>query len=237
MTCKVATGHTLPSLFNAFSRKLAVKLLFLVLSAFALLGCASPEYAQYSKAQTDIAVARHAAEAAKYKALSDIASSGNGDAKVAAVMALALGGQGAQQTTLQAPQASQALQWASILVPGLTQVAGMRYNYLSTVAQSNNSASVSMSTNATFASLAGKIQAPGSVTNNTLSGVGTLGSGAYSTTDNTLSGVGTLGSGAYSTTDRNDVTTPAPVVVSPVITPPVVIRPVVNNTPIVVTGP
>lgn len=217
MTCKAATGHTLPSLFNAFSRKSTVKLLLLVLSAFALLGCASPEYAQYSKAQTDIAVARHAAEAAKYKALSEIASGGNGDAKVAAVMALALGGQGAQQPTLQAPQASQALQWASILVPGLTQVAGMRYNYLSTVAQSNNSASVSMSTNATFANLAGKIQAPGSITNNT------------------LSGVGTLGSGAYSTTDRNDVTTPAPVVVAPVISPPVVITPVVPNTPVVIT--
>lgn len=43
-------------------------------------------------------------------------------------MALALG---AGQSTLQAPQQNEALQWASILVPGLTQVAGMRYNYLS----------------------------------------------------------------------------------------------------------
>lgn len=179
-----------------------------LIAALALTACASPDYAQYSKAQTDIATARSAADAARYRALSDIAATGDSSAKVAAVMALTLGGQGSgAQTTMQAPQASQALQWASILVPGLTQVAGMRYQHLSAVVQSNNSAAVAQSTNAAFVGIAGKIQAPGSVTTNTLSGTGTMGGGAYATTDrnDTIA------------TDRHDVTTPAPVVVVPVI--------------------
>jgi len=209
----------------------------------ALAGCASTEYAQYSKAQTDIATARHTADAAKYKALADIAASGDSSAKVAAVMALALGGgQGAGPVALAAPQSSSALQWASILVPGLTQVAGMRYAFLSQQTASNNATSLGISTNSTFAGIAGKIQAPGSVTTNTLSGTGALGGGTYTTSDNhttsTLSGTGTLGSGAYSTVDNhttstlsgtgalggggyattdNHTTTPASLVVNPVV--------------------
>jgi len=185
-------------------------------SLLVLAGCASPEYAQYSKAQTDIAVARHTADAAKYKAMADIAAQGDSSAKVAAVMAMALSGNtNGAQTAIQAPQASSALQWASILVPGLTQVAGMRYNYLSQQTASNNATALGISTNTTFAGISGKIQAPGPITNNT------------------LSGTGTLGSGAYSTQDRHDVTSPTPVVVTPV-TPTV---PVIVNPPVVVTPP
>lgn len=194
----------------------------LTLAALALAGCASPEYAQYSKAQTDIATARHAADTERYKALAAIAASGDSTAKVAAVIALAvsMAPGGSPQSTVQAPQASQALQWASILVPGLTQVAGMRYQHLSAVTQSNNATALGVSTNGTFASLASNIQAPGSVTTNT------------------LSGTGTLGSGAYSTQDRHDVTTPAPVVVPPVVQvvptviTPTVITPLVQVVPI-----
>ena len=207
-----------------------MKLITLPLACATLLitGCATGDYAQYSKAQTDIAVARHAADAAKYRAMSDIAASGDSAAKVAAVMAMAMGGSGAQ-TTIQAPQVSEALQWASILVPGLTQISGMRYNYLSQQALSNNATALGISNNSTFAGLAGKIQAPGSVTTNT------------------LSGTGTLGSGAYSTQDRHDVISAAPVVITPivqvvptVITPvtqivPTVITPIIPTTPIVIT--
>lgn len=184
-----------------------LKTLAVALCALSLTACASPDYEQYSKAQVNITTAKHQADAAKYKALSDIASSGDSTAKIAAVMALALGSQGnATQSTLQAPQASQALQWASILVPGLTQVAGMRYNFLSQQTQSNNATALGISTNSTFAGIAGNIQAPGSITTNT------------------LSGVGTLGSGAYSTSDRHDtVNTPAPVVITPTVIKPIVL--------------
>ena len=201
-----------------------MKILALSLAALALTGCATGDYAQYSKAQTDIAVARHAADAAKYRAMSDIAASGDSAAKVAAVMAMAMGQSGGAQTTLQAPQTSEALQWASILVPGLTQVASMRYNHLSQQNASNNATALGISTNGTFTGIAGKIQAPGSVTTNT------------------LSGTGTLGSGAYSTQDRHDVTSPAPVVVTPVVqivpitpTVPIVITPITPIVPIVIT--
>lgn len=196
------------------------KLITISVVALALSGCATNEYKLYADAQAAVETAKYTADAAKYKAMSDIAASGTESAKVAAVMAIALGNQSnAQSTRLQAPQASQALQWAQVLVPGLTQVAGMRYNYLSTQTQSNNSARVSESTNATFLGIAGKIQAPAAnitttttttSTDNhtqTLAGTGTLGTGAYSTTtdrnDQTLTGTGTLGSGAYNTTDSH----------------------------------
>lgn len=184
-----------------------LKTLAVALCALSLTACASPDYEQYSKAQVNITTAKHQADAAKYKALSDIASSGDSTAKIAAVMVLALGSQGnATQSTLQAPQASQVLQWASILVPGLTQVAGMRYNFLSQQVQSNNATALGISTNSAFVGIAGSIQAPGSITTNT------------------LSGVGTLGSGAYGTSDRHDtVSTPAPVVITPTVIKPVVL--------------
>ena len=184
----------------------------LILAALVLAGCASPDYAQYSKAQTDIATARHSADAARYRALSDIAATGDSSAKVAAVMALALGANTAQQPVIQAPQPNQALQWASILVPGLTQVAGMRYNYLSQQAQSNNATTLGLSTNNAFVGLAGKIQAPGANTT--------------TTTATTLSGTGNLGSGTYSTTDRNDVTTQAAPITPIVQIVPTVLQPV-----------
>ena len=195
-----------------------MKILALFLSALVLTGCASNDYAQYSKAQTDIATARHAADAAKYRAMSDIAASGDSAAKVAAVMAMAMGQGSGAQATLQAPQASEALQWASLIVPGLTQIAGMRYNHLSQQTASNNAVALGISTNSTFSGLAGKIQAPGSVTTNT------------------LSGTGTLGSGAYSTQDRHDVTSAAPVVITPVVqVAPTVITPIVQVVPTVIT--
>lgn len=182
----------------------------LILAALVLAGCASPDYAQYSKAQTDIATARHSADAARYRALSDIAATGDSSAKVAAVMALALGANTAQQPVIQAPQPNQALQWAQILVPGLTQVAGMRYNYLSQQVQSNNTTTLGLSTNNAFVGLAGKIQAPGSTFTSTT----------------TLSGTGNLGSGTYSTTDRNDVTTQAAPITPIVQIVPTVLQPV-----------
>ena len=182
----------------------------LILAALVLAGCASPDYAQYSKAQTDIATARHSADAARYRALSDIAATGDSSAKVAAVMALALGANTAQQPVIQAPQPNQALQWAQILVPGLTQVAGMRYNYLSQQVQSNNATTLGLSTNNAFVGLAGKIQAPGSTFTSTT----------------TLSGTGNLGSGTYSTTDRNDVTTQAAPITPIVQIVPTVLQPV-----------
>lgn len=189
-----------------------------------LAGCTSTEqYKMYADSHAQMETAKYNAEAAKYKAMSDIANNGTEAAKVAAVMAIALGGNSGGNKTngLQAPQQSEALQWAQILVPGVIQTVGIVANRQVAINQSNNAASVANSTNAAFVGMAGKIQAPAAnvttTTNNTdnhtqtLSGTGTLGSGAYSTianpTTTTLSGTGTLGSGAYTTNDTHAVTT------------------------------
>ena len=200
------------------------KLTALVLSVYLLGGCANTEYLAYSKAQTEIEVSKNVALSAKYKAMEAIAASGDATAKVAAVMALSMQGQGGSTggASIAAPAPNQALQWASVLVPGVTQVLGMRYNYLSTVQQSNNSAAVAQSTNASFVGIAGKIQAT-NTTNTILSGTGSLGTGTYTTTDNTS--VPTV------------VTQPIPTVVNPVVVTqptPLVVNPLVVN-PVVTT--
>lgn len=177
-----------------------------VISSLLLMGCANTEYLAYSKAQTEIEVSRNQALSAKYKAMETIAQSGDATAKVAAVMALSMGSQGgtSQGALIAAPTPNQALQWASVLVPGVTQVLGMRYNYLSTVQQSNNSAAVAQSTNAAFMGIAAKIQAQNTST-------------ATNTSNTILSGTGSLGTGTYgvSSTDNTSV----PTVVTPLLIP------------------
>lgn len=182
--------------------------IILSLAAAALLamgGCATGDYAVYAKAQGEAETARHAAEAEKYKALAGIAATGSDSARVAAVMALALGNGGGQGAApggpaLRAPEASNPLlQWAGVLVPGLVQAYSINANMRLGLTQSDNSASVARSTNDTFTGIAKLIQAPGDITN----------------------------------TDRHDVlTTPAPVVITPVIPAPVV-TPVVQIVPVV----
>lgn len=182
------------------------KLTVVLVSVLVLSGCATEEYAQYSAAQTNIANARSNSEIARYNALSVIAKEGDPTSKVAAVMALALGnGSNGTQSTIQAPATNQALQWASILVPGLTSIAGMRYQYLGNKAASDNAMALGISTNETFLGMAGQIQAPGAITNTTLSGTGTMGSGDYTITD--------------------DHTINTPISVIPPVVPPVVVVP------------
>lgn len=192
------------------------RLLITAVLAVSLTGCATNDYVTYAKAQAAVETAKHNADAAKYRAMADIASSGTEASKVAAVMAMAMGGNAQQSNTgMQAPQASQALQWAQVLVPGLTQVAGIAANMRVGIVQSDNSARVAVSTNDAFTNISGKIQASNTNTTTT-------------TNNTTLSGTGTLGSGTYSTTDNHSVdsrvTNPAPVVINP---------PVIVNTPIV----
>jgi len=188
-----------------------MKKLTLVLTlALALTGCATGQK-EYYAAET----ARHGAEQARWTSMAEIAKTGNDTTKAVAVAVMG-GSRGSSQAT--AAPANEALQWASILVPGLTQVAGMRYNYLSNQTQSNNAAAVAVSTNSTMVGIAGKIQsAPttNTTTNTTLSGTGNLGSGTYTTTDNTST--------------PTVVTQPTPTIVNPVV--------VTQPAPLVVTQP
>ena len=196
----------------------------LIILALALTGCASTDYDSYAKAQGEVARAKSDADTARYTALSEIAKTGTESAKIAAVMALALGSGSTTQATqqVQAPQASQALQWAQVLVPSITNIAGLHYASKASTSAAESSARVAESTNAAFLGMAGKIQAPvvaaavmpqANVTTTTDNHASSVDSHASTsstsnptTTTTTLSGTGTMGSGAYST-QANPVTT------------------------------
>lgn len=226
----------------------------LLISLLALTGCANVEYTQYLAAQTRLsadaqvaksteAVAKYNADAAKYRAMADIAASGTESAKVAAVMAIALGTQqgngsaAATPTQLQLPGASPALQWASILVPSLTNIAGIAANMRVATVQSNNSRDVAVSTNSTFAGMGTSIQTTATSLGNNTQAIAASGSaGIVSvasmiqaptpnvTNTNTISGDAVIGAGTLTKTDSHAVdnhavdnhsVSPTPVVITP----------------------
>lgn len=145
--------------------------LFLIGAVVALSGCASTnDYALYAETQRSIANARASADVARYQALAEIAKSGDATARVAAVMSLQMGGQQVQSNqNVAAPRApgEVALQWASILLPNLTQMYSINRNAEVAIRQSENSSLVARSTNEAFVNIASQIQAPGAVTTTT----------------------------------------------------------------------
>lgn len=139
----------------------------LALAAVAITGCASQDYAQYTQARAAEARARAEADVARYNALARIAETGSDAARVAAVMSLQAAGNGQNVTTpTAAPRsaADTALGWASVLVPGLTQMHAATQATRLGLRQSDNAAAVATSTNATMLGLGGLIQAPGATT-------------------------------------------------------------------------
>jgi hypothetical protein len=211
-----------------------MKLIAAILFALALTGCATGQYEAYAKATSAQAEATANAQAERFKALGRLADSGSDVAKVAAVMALAGHGTGStpQATPIAAPRSpgDTALQWASILVPTFGQAYAIGQNVKLGMRQSDNATALGISTNGTFASMAGQIQAP--APNMTLSGTGVLGSGSYSIGAN--SGTNSGNSGRLAGTSITDNTSVPTVVTQPAA---LVVRPEVvtnNNT---TTGP
>lgn len=141
-----------------------MKYFLIPILAIALTGCASTDYKLYAEATSDIEVAKHNAEAEKYKAIAAIGSSGTEAAKVAAIMSLTMGGNQNQQQgiNLRAPETAgdTALRWASIVVPTLMQGYGIHATTQLGMRASDNGVLVSQSTNNAFVGMAGKIQAP-----------------------------------------------------------------------------
>lgn len=126
-----------------------------------LSGCASTEYKQYVESQVAIQTAKSNAEEAKYKAMADIAQSGDTTTKVAAMMALQTN---TSSTTLaiQSPKtlSETARDWMSLLVPSLIQGYGIHANTQMGMKQSDNATTLGVSTNNAFVGMAGHIQAP-----------------------------------------------------------------------------
>jgi len=98
-----------------------MKTIVVALAVLALTGCASSNSLYYEAVQKTAEANAKAAQA-KFDALSQIASSGDGQAASAAVMALAL----TQTSSVQPiPQKSEAIQWASILASPVTSLGMM----------------------------------------------------------------------------------------------------------------
>ena len=130
----------------------------LIIAALLLTGCSTTqEYSAYADAHAR-------SETARYQVLSNVATTGNESAKIAAVMAMALG---QNQSTLRAPEApgGTALQWLSVLMPTVVQAYGITANMQLGLRQSDNGASVARSTNDTMNGIARLIQAPITITN------------------------------------------------------------------------
>ena len=158
-----------------------------------LTGCASPEqYALYLTTQQAIETSKNHADAEKYRALAAIANSGSDAAKVAAVLSMSVNQLPANGNRVAPPQ-NEALQWASVLMPSLTNIVGFAYGARVSMNASNNAANVAMSTNQAFLGMGQAIQAPQAT-------VTTTKTNTYNSTDNhemTMNGTGVIGSGTY----------------------------------------
>lgn len=146
------------------------KMLILGIASMLMVGCSS--MGSYYQAidssnarQVEATIAQAQAETARYNALAKIAETGDSTAKVAVTMALALGGKTPtlKVNTPVAPQ-NEVLQWASILVPGLTQGMSIYYNTQANINANNNATALGMHTNGTFATFANEINNPVVVT-------------------------------------------------------------------------
>lgn len=96
-------------------------------AAVALLAGCATNYDVYAKAQESIVKAQSDAETARLVALARIAEQGDAATRTAAVVALALTGNRGAVTQMQAPS-DPALEWARVLVPGLTNITGIVVN-------------------------------------------------------------------------------------------------------------
>lgn len=193
------------------------------LAAAVLAGCAATGdyYAAVrdsNAAQVQIAQARATAEAARFRALSDLAAGGDSAGRVAAAMALALGGErGSQvQAVAPAPMQSEALQWAGVLAPAMTNLGLGVVNAATVRHQATMSRDVAVSSNAAFSSLGGQIGAAGVAGypymkgNSTVTTTNSVGDYSGSQSGNS----GQIGDRADSTHAPTVVTQPAPVVVT-----------------------
>jgi hypothetical protein len=191
-----------------------------IVTVLALTGCATgKEYEAYAEAHK----AQAAAQAARYKALSDIAAQGDTTAKVAAVITLNQSSGQASQIAAPKSAAEHLIQWTSILLPSLTNIYGINKQAQVGIAQSNNATTLGVSTNAAFVGLAGKIQAPAANVTTSTSTTSTVGanSGANSGNSGRLAGT----SITDNTSTPTVVVQPAPVIVRPEVVQPVVIQP------------
>lgn len=109
----------------------------IILSTFLVLtGCAT-NYDQYAQAQLKIAEANAISAKYRYEALTLMGNSGGDAAKVAAIMQINATNTEHSTQVIQPPKSwqDQALQWASVLLPSITQVYSIKANKATSLAQ------------------------------------------------------------------------------------------------------
>jgi len=147
-----------------------LKMLIVGITAAFLVGCSSMgsyyQAVDNSNARyVEVTLAQAKAEEARYNALAKIAESGDATTKIAATMAIAMSNkQDTPKLNTPAVPQNEALQWASILVPGITQGMSIYYNTKATMNANNNATALGMNTNSTFATFASEINSPVVVT-------------------------------------------------------------------------
>jgi len=122
------------------------KLLFLFLTTFVLVGCSSNAAKDYYSAVEKTARANADAHNAKMNALAIMAQNADPSAQGAAVMAIAL-----SQTPTVVPQyvESNALKWASIIVPSVSNLGGLAIQANVAKNASDNSKEIQLATQST----------------------------------------------------------------------------------------
>ena len=206
----------------------------LVLLIVALAGCATPGYDQYAAAVARQAEYQADVQREQAKAIMALAQSGDATTKTVAVMLLAMQ-QGQNRAPAIEPPRDPALQWAAVIMPSVTALAGGYFGYKLGQTQSNNQAATTTASYNAFGSIAtagfgsnaaiagagfGAIPAPVSID---WAGI-IAGVKPNNTTTVSIGGDGTVGGGTVSkpvttttttttnTTDRHDITYPTTLV-------------------------
>lgn len=145
-----------------------VKVGIVILAAVLMVGCASSSNLDYYRAvdasnlrAAEIARGNSDVEVTRINALSSMASSDDPVTRTAAIMALAFSGnvQSNAQSSVAVPQkpVNEALQWASILVPSLTNLGMGAFVWDNQKTQTLAQRDITMSTNQSFVDLGNSI--------------------------------------------------------------------------------
>jgi hypothetical protein len=133
-----------------------------------LAGCAAPGgYVEYTQAVTAQSLAYAEVQAKTNAAILAMANAGDATTKTVAVMLLAMQSNRVQTLPVEPPR-DQVLQWAAVIMPSVTALAGGYFGYRLGVTQSNNQAATTQSSYSTL----GQVATGGYTSNALIAGAG-----------------------------------------------------------------
>lgn len=131
-----------------------MKTIVAVAAALAVTGCATTnkDYLALLTAQQAVAVQNAEAAKARFTAMSQIAQTGDASSRTAAVMAMAM--VQTPHVQLPAPPENEALKWASVFVPAITNLGANYFTYRLGAINSNNAAATTTAAYNAFSGMA-----------------------------------------------------------------------------------